>query len=385
MIDLSQQFPVHEQLIHLNHAAVAPWPQVTVDAIRTFAEENARQGSLAYPQWLEVEQALREKARRLLNALSADDIALVKNTSEGLSIVAYGLNWQAGDNVVGIRQEFPSNRFVWSSLASKGVEFRQLDMTTCSEEPEDALLALCNERTRLISISAVQYASGLRMDLAKVGAFCRQHNILFCVDAIQHLGVIPFDVQAIKADFVAADGHKWMLAPEGLGLLYVRREMAEQLSLTQYGWHMAAGMADYSAESFTPYSHARRFECGSPNMLGIHALNASLGLLLDIGMEEVWRQVSTKMDYLLEGLRAIPGMEILSDLRPPRRSGILTFRPATQDLNALFQYLQNRHVFCALRGGGIRLSPHFHTPESQLDSLLQLLRQYLSYVEILIT
>lgn len=372
MLDFSQQFPSHTHLIHLNHAAVAPWPQVTVDAIASFAGENVRQGSLRYPQWLKVEQALREKGQNLLNAPSADDIALVKNTSEGLSMVAYGLDWQNGDNVVGIRQEFPSNRFVWSSLVSKGVDFRQLDLSNCADEPEDALFALCNEHTRLLSISAVQYANGLRMDLAKVGAFCRQNNILFCVDAIQQLGVIPFDVQALHADFVAADGHKWMLAPEGLGLLYVRRERVEQISLTQYGWHMADGMADYSAAHFIPYPNARRFECGSPNMLGIHALNASLGLLLDVGLEKIWQQVSAKRDYLLEGLQNMPGVEILSDTRPERRSGILTFRPTTQDVDVLFQHLQANQVFCALRGGGIRLSPHFHTPQHQLEALLQL-------------
>ncbi|MBU0655133.1 MAG: aminotransferase class V-fold PLP-dependent enzyme [Gammaproteobacteria bacterium] len=376
MIDPGRQFPVHNNLFHLNHAAVGPWPQVTADAVKAFAEENAQQGSLRYLQWMETEQALRDKAQRLFNAPSPDDVALVKNTSEGLSLVAYGLDWQAGDNVVGIRQEFPSNRFVWSSLASKGVEFRQLDLTACEGEPEDALLALCDGRTRLLSISAVQYADGLRMDLAKVGSFCREHGILFCVDAIQQLGAIPFDVQAIKADFATADGHKWMLAPEGLGLFYVRRAILEQLSLTQYGWHMAAGMTDYTVEACVPYPHARRFECGSPNMLGVHALNASLGLLLEVGMDEVWRQLSTKMTGLVEGLQALAGLEILSDLRPQRRSGIVTFRPVRGDVDALFRHLQGNGVFCAPRGGGIRLSPHFHTPQEQLDTVLQLIGEY---------
>ncbi|MBJ6611515.1 MAG: aminotransferase class V-fold PLP-dependent enzyme [Candidatus Thiothrix moscowensis] len=379
MLDLSQQFPVHHHLIHLNHAAVAPWPQVTQDAVSAFAAENARYGSLHYPQWLAVEQQLRDKAQHLFNAPAADDIALVKNTSEGLSFVAYGLDWRAGDNVVGIRQEFPSNRFVWSSLASKGVEFRQLDLTACSGEPEDALLALCDARTRLLSISAVQYADGLRMDLAKIGSFCRQHGILFCVDAIQQLGAMPFDVQAINADFATADGHKWMLAPEGLGLLYVRRELAATLSLTQYGWHMAAGMNDYSVEHCEPYPHARRFECGSPNMLGIHALNTSLGLLLEVGMETVWQQLAGHIDHLLTGLQAIAGIEILSDVRAERRSGIITFRPAGKDVETLFRYLQTNKVFCAPRGGGIRLSPHFHTPQAQLDEVLTLVADYQKY------
>jgi selenocysteine lyase/cysteine desulfurase len=359
--------------IHLNHAAVAPWPQVTVDAVQTFASENARQGSLAYPHWLTVEQNLREQARQLLNAPSAGDIALVKNTSEGLSFVAYGLDWQAGDNIVGIRQEFPSNRFVWQSLAAQGVEFRQLDLSQCPDEPEQALLALCDTRTRLISISAVQYTNGLRMKLAEVGGFCQAHGILFCVDAIQQLGAIPFDVQQVKADFVVADGHKWMLGPEGLGLFYVRREIQDQLRLTQYGWHMAAGLTDYSAEHYQLAIDARRFECGSPNMLGIHALHASLGLLLETGMENVWEKLATRVQYLLEGLQALPGIEILSDMRLERRSGILTFRSHTLDNNILFQRLGESGIFCAQRGGGIRLSPHFYTPQEQLEQMLEVL------------
>jgi cysteine desulfurase / selenocysteine lyase len=366
-------FPALQNCLYLNHAAVAPWPQVTADAVQTFAAENARQGTLNYPHWLTVEQALREQARQLLNAPTAGDIALVKNTSEGLSFVAYGLNWCEGDNVVGVRQEFPSNRYVWQSLASQGVEFRQLDLNLHPDAPEDALLALCDERTRLISISAVQYTNGLRMDLGKVGEFCRANGILFCVDAIQQLGAIPLDVQQVQADFVVADGHKWMLGPEGLALFYVRREVLEQLRLTQYGWHMAEGLTDYSMEEYQPALDARRFECGSPNMLGIHALHASLGVLLNTGMDTVWEQLSARVQYLLDGLQALPDMEILSDMRTERRSGIVTFRSRTVANEVLFKQLQDNGVFCALRGGGIRFSPHFYTPFAQLARVLTVL------------
>lgn len=358
--------------IHLNHAAVAPWPQVTQQAVQAFALENARQGSLAYPNWLATEQALRDKARLLLNVPDTADIALVKNTSEGLSFVAQGLDWQAGDNVVGIRQEFPSNRFPWQALAAQGVEFRQLDLDTCRDHPEQALMALCDGRTRVLTVSAVQYADGLRMQLAELGAFCRERSILLCVDAIQQLGAIPFDVQQVQADFVVADGHKWLLGPEGLGLFYVRRDILPQLKLTQYGWHMVEAVGDYAADQYQPASTARRLECGSPNMLGIHALNASLGLLLETGIEQVWAQLSVRVQFLLDGLQAIPGIEILSDQREERRSGIVTFRSQRLDNERLWQCLQAGGVFCALRGGGIRLSPHFHTPLAQLEQVLAL-------------
>ena len=362
-------------LIHLNHAAVAPWPEVTKAAVQAFAAENAAQGSQHYLRWLQVEQALREQARDLLNAASAGEIALVKNTSEGLSFVAYGLAWQAGDNVVGIAQEFPSNRFVWQSLASQGVAFRQLDLSQATDDPETALFALCDANTRLISVSAVQYASGLRMDLARIGAFCRERGILLCVDAIQQLGAIPFDVQAVQADFVVADGHKWLLGAEGLGLFYVRQALQDRLQLTQFGWHMAAASGDYAAPDYQIAPDARRFECGSPNMLGIHALHASLGLLLEVGMDQVWTAIQTRTQYLLDGLQRLPDVEILTDLRPERRSGIVCFRLKTGDTDALFQRLTAAQVLCAPRGGGIRFSPHFYTPLAQLDAVLALIAQ----------
>ncbi len=368
-------FPVLDTCIYLNHAAVAPWPQATTEAVKQFADENAKQGTLNYPRWLQIEQQLRDYSRQLLNAASSDEIALVKNTSEGLSFVAYGLKWQPGDNIVGISQEFPSNRLVWQSLSTQGVEFRQLDLTQAVDDPEQALLQLCDERTRLITISAVQYTTGLRMDLARVGQFCRAHNILFCVDAIQHLGAIPFDVQAIQADFVVADGHKWLLGAEGLGIFYIRHELLDQLQLTQYGWHMVENPGDYNAVSFQVAQSARRFECGSPNMLGIHALHTSLKLLLDIGIDAIWKQVRERCTYLLNGLSTIDSIEILTDKRPERRSGIITFRSKHYSAEQLYVHLRNNAVFCAPRGGGVRFSPHFYTPLVQLEQVLNLLKQ----------
>ena len=370
---IADLFPATEICIYLNHAAVAPWPQATAVAVQAFAAENAKQGTLNYPQWLTVEQNLRAQAATLLNA-HADEIALVKNTSEGLSFVAYGLEWRVGDNIVGIQQEFPSNRFVWQSLAEQGVEFRMLDLTHAPDDPETALLKLCDSNTRLIAVSAVQYANGLRMDLKRIGEFCQRHDILFCVDAIQQLGVIPLDVQAIHADFVVADGHKWLLAPEGLGLFYVRQTHLAQLRLTQYGWHTAESLSDYSVQTYQIAQSARRFECGSPNMLGIHALHASLNVLLTHGIADIWQQVSERIEFLIQGLSAIPEVELLSDTRLERRSGIVSFKLKQGDTDALYQYLQANGVFCAPRGGGIRLSPHFYTPMAQLARVLELVR-----------
>lgn len=372
------EFPLDDSIVYLNHAAVAPWPARTATAVSRFAEENARIGAQHYPQWLEVEQRLRERAARLINAPSPDDIAFLKNTSEALSTVAYGLSWRPGDNVVTSRQEFPSNRVVWESLSRFGVETRLADLTQ-GPSPEDVLLDLIDERTRLLSISAVQYANGLRMDLRRLGAACRERGVLFCVDAIQGLGALQFDAQAIEADFVAADGHKWLLAAEGLAVFYCRAEVRDQLQLNQYGWRMLEHAGDFDRVDWTPAHSARRFECGSPNMLGIYALEASLSLFEEIGLEQVERNVIKNISYLYEKIGNMPDYEVLSSTDVKRRSGIVTFRPRQGDPLDLHRYLMmDKGVVCAPRGGGVRLSPHFYTPTEDLDRVLAWLDEYCS-------
>ena len=189
-------------------------------------------------------------------------------------------------------------------------------------------------------------------------------------------GIPKEEAEQIKADFATADGHKWLLSPEGLGFLYIREELLEKLLLTRFGWHMAEEMSDYEAVDFLPARSARRFECGSPNMLGIHALSASVGLLLDIGLENVWETLSRRVDLLRSGLDGMRGIELVSDGSPGRRSGILTFRLSRRDSAELFSVLQGAGVFCALRGGGIRLSPHFYTPLEQIERVLSLIENY---------
>jgi len=289
-----------------------------------------------------------------------------------LSLIAYGLDWKDGDNAVGIRQEFPSNRFVWQSLQERGVEFRMLDLATVPD-PEQALFDLCDTHTRLITVSAVQYASGLRMDLPRIGEFCRERGILFCVDAIQQLGALPFDVETVGCDFAVADGHKWLLAPEGLGVMYVRRSVQDRLRLLQYGWHMVEPLADYDQQAFKPLDTARRFEAGSPNMLGIHALQSSVALLLEQGLERVGQQVLANSRYLVERLRELDGVELITDTREGRMSGIVTFCPGNLDARQLFKRLIGKGVLCAPRGGGLRFSPHFYVPREQLDQALEIL------------
>lgn len=377
-IEMNQEFPLNDDIIYLNHAANSPWPKRTVEAVQRFAQENMTQGAKNYRQWEQQELRLREQLRELLNAPAVTDIALLKNTSEALSVVAYGLTWQRGDNIVIINQEFPSNRIVWESLQNQGVTVRQADISH-TNHPEESLLALVDEKTRLIAVSAVQYATGLRMDLAKIGTFCQEKQIRFCVDAIQSLGALQLDVQAIHADFVMADGHKWLLAPEGVAVFYCKAEQREQLQLKQYGWRMVENPLDFDAKDWQVAKSAQRFECGSPNMLGIHALSASLSLLAEVGMQKVETGVLDNTHYLLEALTQLPDIEILSPQEPHRYAGIVTFRHRQVESKTLFRHLLTQGVICSQRGGGIRFSPHFYTPREKLARAVAYVKAYSSF------
>ncbi|MGD8709168.1 MAG: aminotransferase class V-fold PLP-dependent enzyme [Ectothiorhodospiraceae bacterium] len=367
------EFPHDDSLLYLNHAGVGPWPRRTADAVAAFAEENAVRGAADYPDWLAVERRLRERLARLLGGVDTSDVSLVKNTSEGLSLVAYGLDWRGGDNVVINDQEFPSNRMVWESLAQRfGVEVRDVSLAS-TDSPEDALLNAMDERTRVLPVSSVQYASGLRMDLSRLGAACRANGTLFCVDAIQSLGALAFDAPGCGADFVVADGHKWMLGPEGIGVLYATPRARDALNLLQYGWHMAAAMGDYDRTDWEPARDARRFEAGSPNSLGIHALDASLSLLEETGPETVESHVISNARYLMDRVAAEPGLELLTPSAQARHAGIVTFRVAGAEPGRLFRELRGEGVICAARGGGIRFSPHFYNDRQQLDRAVETL------------
>ncbi|MCG8427533.1 MAG: aminotransferase class V-fold PLP-dependent enzyme [Chromatiales bacterium] len=370
-------FQLSSDVIYLNHAAVAPWPVETAEAVRDFAQENQTYGATHYPAWMVVESELRELAAWLLNAPSPEAIALLKSTSEALSVVARGLSWESGDNIVSFDDEFPSNRIAWESLAERGVEIRYVDLIS-ADDPEQALFERCDERTRLITVSSVQYANGFYCDLDKIGAFCQANGILFCVDAIQSLGAIPFNVESCQADFVMADGHKWLMGPEGIAIFYCRPTLVEALELHQFGWHMVEKRGDYTQKKWKPASDATRFECGSPNMLGIHALRASLQHIKDVGIDHIWQQIQENTQCIINRVTENEGLELVSITEANRRSGIVTFRPKPCDAESLYRNLMDQKVICALRGGGVRFSPHYYNTAEEIDRVFDLIAQFIN-------
>ena len=368
---IAGEFPVTQRLNYLNHAAVAPWPKRTAEAVRAFADECVSEGSSHFMEWLELENRLRNRVAAFIGAPSAKDIAFLKNTSEGLSVVAHGFPWQPGDNVIISDEEFPSNRIAWESLERFGVEVRQVGLSS-GKSPEDALLSVFDEQTRMLAISAVQYASGLRMDLVRLGAECSKRDVAFCVDAIQALGAVTQDVQAMNIDFLAADAHKWLLGPEGIAVFYCSEKWRDRLELHQYGWHMIENHFDFDTKTWAPAASARRFECGSNNMLGIQALSASLSLLEEIGMAEVESRVLANARVLVEEIEARDTLELITDPSPGRLAGIVTFASKIAPAETLYKVLTENGVVCAMRGGGVRFSPHCYNSIEKLTEAVEL-------------
>ena len=368
---IHNEFPQAEGLKYLNHAAVAPWPKRTKEAVVAFAHENITYGASRYHLFNEKENHLRRQIRELINAPSIDDIALLKNTSEALSVVAAGIRWNRGNNVVTSAEEFPSNWIPWDAQKIHGVSLNKVDLR--GKHPERALMEACDNHTRVLTISSVQFSSGIRLDLELLGNFCKASNILFCVDAIQSIGAHAIDVQKIQADFIMADGHKWMLGPEGLALFYSNAAVRDELNLYQHGWHMTATPDDYDIKSWQPAKSAKRFEPGSNNLLGVHALSASLSLIEELGMTDIETELGVRISYLMDRLATVDRVRLLTPANPRQRAGIVAFQIAGADHHKLHKRLLENGVVCAHRGGAIRFSPHYYTRMQCLDDSLDIL------------
>ncbi len=370
---LREQFPITRNYNFQNHAAVAPLSQRAAEAGReyfTLAENHAyvQQGFFK-----RVDQ-VRQSAARLIHA-EPDEIAFIKNTSEGISFVANGLSWTSGDNVVLANVEFPANVYPWQALQSRGVQLRMV-LEEDGRVPIEQVMAAINSRTRVVAISSVQFASGYRTDLATLGEFCQSKGVFLCVDAIQSLGAFPVDVKAMNIDFLAADGHKWLLAPEGAGVFYVRRELQGYLRPTTIGWLSMKNAFDFGRYQFEYQDSAARYESGSFNLPGIFALGAAIDLALEVGIENISKRLLRLTDRLAEGVRS-KGYRVVSSRRPVEASAIVAFVSDLHNHTKVQHHLQSEHrVVIAERCGRLRASPHYYNSEREIDQLIELLPRH---------
>ena len=360
------EFPVADELIYLNHAAVGPLCRPAADAMKALADDACRFGSLHYDKWMESYSGLREATARLIHA-SAAEIAIVKNTSEGIATVALGIDWKSGDRVIAFREEFPANYYPWLRLEKRGIEITWLSIYDPLEK-----IAAAIPGARLLAISYVNYLSGYRVDLDSIGGLCHRHGCFFFVDAIQGMGVLPIDVEASHIDALAADGHKWMVGPEGNGVLYVRRRWLDAIELVEFGWTNAAKYADYSSRDMTLRPDAGRYECGTLNTVGCYGQRAAIEFLLEVGIENIAPAVLSLADQMEQGVRA-KGYEVMVERTGETGSGILSFRHPSIDCRTLVSDLRHNKITAAPRQGWVRVSPHFYVGPEDIEQALRVL------------
>ena len=370
--------PVVDRWAYFDHAAVAPLCGPAREAIVAWAGAAASEGDTVWPEWARGVERTRDRAAGLLGA-DPGEIALVPNTTAGINVVADGLDWRSGDNAVVLADEFPSNLYPWMQQRDRGVETRLLP-TDGGRIDAARLREACDARTRVVSLSWVGYATGYRQPIAELAdavAAATGGQALFFLDAIQGLGVFPIDVRQTPVDFLAADGHKWLLGPEGAGVLYVRCERLELLRPLGVGWNSVVDAHHFAHGEPRLKPDASRYEGGSANMPGLHALGASLELLTAQPTHEVAESVLEVTDYLVEGLIRV-GAKVASHraVEPSGhdpRSGIVVADPPRGDSPAARARLLEAGVVTSVRGGRLRMSPHAYTTHDDVDRLLEAL------------
>jgi cysteine desulfurase / selenocysteine lyase len=357
------QFPVTERLVYLNHAAVTPLCLPAALAMQHLAQDALDFGSEHYAKWMETYHGVRAATARMINA-QPGEIAIVKNTSEGIAIVATGMAWKAGDIMVAFAEEFPANYYPWKRLESAGVEVRWLSVF----DDLDRIDKAC-KGARMLAISYVQYLSGHRVDLNAIGEICSRHGCFFLVDAIQGMGAFPIDVEAARIDALAADGHKWLLGPEGCGVLYVRQDRQDEIQPMEFGWTNVAKYYDYSSRDMSLRPDAGRYECGTLNTIGCYGLRASMEFLLEVGVENTAPAIQALGDRIHDGVTAL-GFETLSARTTNTGAGIVSFRKPGVESQLIVRKLKDAGIVTAPRQGWVRAAPHFYIAPEEIDRML---------------
>ncbi|MBK9167268.1 MAG: aminotransferase class V-fold PLP-dependent enzyme [Bryobacterales bacterium] len=364
--EVRDEFPVTRQCVYLHHAGVAPLCRPAAAAMHALVDDVLNHGSNRYDRWLGAYHGLRKAAARLINADPAE-IAIVKNTSEGIATVALGIDWRPGDRIVAFEEEFGANYFPWKRLEARGVHVEWLSVTDPPERIETAVRG-----ARLLAISFVQYLSGFRADLEAIGAICERHGCLFFVDAIQGLGAFPLDVRRAKIGALSADGHKWLLGPEGCGFLFVRHDLQDAIEPVEFGWTNVLHFADYASRDMTLRPDAGRYECGTLNTVGCFGLRAAIEFLLGVGIERIAGSVAALGDQLADGARA-KGYELLGTRTESTRAGIVTVRKPGTDSRMVVRALKDAGIVAAPRQDWVRLSPHFYISPEEIDRTVAVL------------
>lgn len=362
------QFPIFKKYVFLNAASLAPIPESARNVMGELAQEIAMTAYLGYEKWKTRVAETRKLAAALIGG-GEDEVAFVRNTADGVSLVASGFPFAEGDEVVINDLEFPSNVYPWLNLRSKGVTVKIAKSVDGRITP-DMIAREVTPKTKIVAISTAQYATGYRADLAALGQMAKDRGFLFFVDAIQSLGALPMDVRKYGVDFLSCGGHKWLCAPEGIGVFYCARERLDLLRLTRVGWNTVKDPYNFGNIDFTPKPTAGRFEEGTPNLLGVYGLYESLKTIMSFGIGRNEAQILSLTGQLADGLRS-RGYAIISPMGEDERSGILIFTAKDKEENKqIVKRLNEAGVMVMERGGGIRVAPHFFNTTEDIRRLV---------------
>ena len=366
-----QEFPIRATRVYLNNAAIAPASTPVIAAMNRFLADVRDHGERHYPDWCRhADEVIKAKIASLIGA-DASEIAFVKNTTEGLTIVANGLDWQPGDNVLVPDIEYPSNVYCWLDLARRGVAVKWVPSRDGRVLVDD-IAALIDARTRLVTVSAVQFSNGFRQDLARTAELCRSRGVLLNLDAIQYVGALHLDLTRWPIDFLSAGGHKWLLGPIGTGFFYCRRSSLERLRPASIGYHSVAKEADHLDYELTFRPDAGRFEEALVNFPGLWGLEAAIDMILALGVPRIEQHVLGLTSRLAERLRG-KGYTVVSPREEAERSGIVSFRHSHHSAEPLHRRLQDAGIDVALCVGALRASPSVHNVAEDVDALLHAL------------
>lgn len=363
---MREELSVTKKYAYFDHAAVGPLPKRTVEAVNRVTEEKC-EGDLHWGSWEESAEAVRNSIATLIGA-SVEEIALVHSTSDGIAIVANGLSYEKGSNIVTCDMEFMSNLYPWQALAKRhGLQLRVTRNRDGILRMEDFSKAI-DRKTRVVTVSHVQYANGFRIDLEELSKIAHENNARIVTDAVQSIGQMPVDVSKLGVDFLATSGYKWLLSPISTGFLYVRQELFEDLWPTIVGYRSDKNPVEFTFREFEPAHTARRYEDGQLNFPGFAGMKESIAMLQEVGIKTVQTRIISLVDRMVDGLKRNTSVTVNSCLEGAFRSGIVNF--ACRDPDSVAKRLLQRGIVISVRGGGLRISPHFYNTEGEIDKLV---------------
>ena len=367
------QFPVREHALYLDHAAVCPLPSPVAEAMRRRITEQEETGYDNYREWRNNHLSCRHLGGKLVGC-APDDISIIRSTSEGLSVIAEGLDWKKGDQVVVGSEEFAANVAPWLGLARRGVKIIRFPQPDGRIDP-NVVEEHMGEKTRLLAVSWVAFHTGWIAPLAQLGRLCRDRGIVLVVDAIQGLGVLPMHLAALGVDAIVADGHKWLLGPEGAGLMAMTADLRSRLHPVISGWrNVTLESHDYFLENLEHHSDGRKFEAGATNDIGVAGLAAALDLMAAAGQDNIQARVET-LSRLLTRILLAHGWDVFSPGSGHPIAGIVAARHPSIAPSDVRRRLLERRVVVSVRQGYVRFSPHFYTTRGELEALDRILEK----------